>query len=220
MSFRKHPYLSMFPDKTIVAYKKDITEFKEFMSCCYNIRYVQQVKLMDICNYKTWLRQQAEVGEISNSLQDRRIFALRPFFAFLKESDLTIKNVMENDKYKKTKTKESPDYLENHELDIIQSAVKKHGGRNVRRDLALFCCLRYLGGRRSDILNLKWSKVNFLKHTIEVWREKTETYSVLPMHAQLENHCWNLMKSLLTNHRTIYLYPIKIADFRIRLSEV
>lgn len=184
--FNNFMYANKRSDKTIVAYKKDITEFKEFMSCCYSIRYVQQVKLMDICNYKTWLRQQAEVGEISNSLQDRRIFALRSFFAFLKESDLTTKNVMENDKYKKTKRKESPDYLENNELDIIQSAVKKHGGRNVRRDLALFCCLRYLGGRRSDILNLKWSKVDFSKHTIEVWREKTETFSVLPMHPQLE----------------------------------
>lgn len=180
-------YANKRSEKTITAYTKDIKEFKGYINYKYKgIRYVQEIKLGEINDYKVWLRKMAEVGEISNSLQDRRIFALRSFFSFLKENELTSKNIMANDKYKKCRRKESPDYLETNELDIIQNTVKKVGGRNWRRNLALFCCLRYLGGRRSDILNLKWSKVNFSKQTIEVWREKADSYSVLPLHPELQ----------------------------------
>lgn len=185
--FCNYLYGNKKSQKTITAYTKDINEFKKYINSRYKgIRYIQQIKLNEIIEYKTHLRKMAEVGEISDILQDRRIFALRSFFSYLKESDIITKNIMENDKYKKSKRKESPDFLETYELDIIYNTVKKEGGRNIRRDLSLFCALRFLGGRRSDILNLKWSKINFSKHTIEVWREKTKNYSVLPLHPKLE----------------------------------
>jgi len=64
---------------------------------------------------------------------------------------------------KKSINHEIPRYLTYEEISKIIFAAKEHGGANSRRDVALLTCLAYLGCRRSEILGLNWSSINFLR---------------------------------------------------------
>lgn len=184
--FLNNLYANNNSKQTIICYKTDLNMFKNFVKANFTgIRYIQQIRLSDLNQYLSHLRNQVESKEIQAATMDRRVFSLRSFYSFLQDDRLIDYNPAAKLKYKKSQNKSTPNYLEESELDHLFNVIENSNDRNKYRDLAIFACLRYLGARRTEVTNLKWSDIHFTNQQIEIYREKTNTYSTLPMHPKL-----------------------------------
>jgi len=176
--FLNNLYANNNSKQTIICYKTDLNMFKNFVKVNFTgIRYIQQIRLSDLNQYLSHLRKQVENKEIQAATMDRRVFSLRSFYSFLQDDRLIDYNPAAKLKYKKSQNKSAPNYLEEHELDHLFDVIENSNDRNKYRDLAIFACLRYLGARRTEVTNTT--------QQIKVYREKTNTYSMLPMHPKL-----------------------------------
>lgn len=189
-SFLNGIYADNKAESTIQAYKTDLNHFKNFIKNSYpGIRYIQEIKFNEIRAYQVHLMNRKNSKE-SDKLQartiDRRIFSLKSFYRELYNLKIVPENLLNLIDYKKEGKKKPDNYLQPKDIDILIDTVKKYGGRNTTRDLAIFTTLRYLGCRRSELLNLKWNDVSFHNKTIQVYRIKTQTYDVLPIRKELE----------------------------------
>jgi site-specific recombinase XerD len=184
--FMNYLYANNNSKQTIVCYTTDLNIFKNFVKSNFTgVRYIQQLRLSDLNQYLAHLRKQVEHKEIQAATMDRRVFSLRSFYSFLYDDRLLDYNPASKLKYKKSQNKSVPNYLEEHELDHLFKVIENTNDRNKYRDIAIFACLRYLGARRTEVTNLKWSDIHFTTQQIKIYREKTNTYSLLPMHPKL-----------------------------------
>jgi site-specific recombinase XerD len=193
--FANYLYASNLAKSTSSAYMNDLKDFEEYVKMKHpSIRYIEQIRLVEIVEYQTYLTSYVDAGEFSPFTKDRRVFSLRSFFKYLYKSRFIENDVFSGEKYKKTKITAAPKYLEQEEIDALFQSIQSNNDRNHFRDLAIFSCLRYLGARRAEVLNLKWSSINFYENTIEIYYQKTQNYSVVLMHPKLKEALLNLYK--------------------------
>lgn len=208
--FPNYLYLKGKPNSTIKAYMKDMEHFKTFMNERFkSIRYVREITNNELKAYKEFLIMKCKSKALTSNTIKRRYNALKTFFRYLYEENYIDTNLLKGDNFGNKRygnvddgtfdINYLPGYLVEEELDYLAEIIEEHGGRDKYRDLAIFSCLRYLGCRRSEALNLKWTDVNFLNKTIEIKRPKSKNADVLLMNDELEKALLDYKEALGPN---------------------
>lgn len=146
---------------TIIAYLKDILEFKDFIYREKLARDLRSIRNKRICdNYKAYLKNDKEVTV------NRKISSLRLFYEYLYKEKLVNKNYFEEVEYNKV-PKRLPKMIKNDEImDMIKSIDKNTplGFRNYIIIQMLYGC----GLRVSEICFLMIKDIDFSSNIIRI----------------------------------------------------
>jgi integrase len=214
-AFKLYLYREGKSTATEKAYIADIKFFRDFLKSELNnkVRYVHQISLVEIRQYKDYLLTKMHKGRIKRATVDRKFNALKTYFTFLeKEHDIT--NIIKNDPFSNRKLgKDSgrdylPNYLKPSEIKVILDTIKGSDNKNKYRDYAIFQILINLGCRRSEVLALKWNDIDFYEDTIQITREKTSNADILPLPSSV--------KTALLDYRDTL---VKTGDYVFRSRE-
>lgn len=170
------------------AYLGDIQFFYRFLKEHHKrIRYVHEITTLEILDYKKYLLNSADERKLQISTIKRKFNSLKTFFKYLDEYKYIKENPVKNDNFgnRNNTIAKLPDYLKQHEIDMIIATIRHQNSNNKYRDISLIETLRNLGCRRSEALSLCWDKIDFYDKTITITRTKTKNQDVLPMNDRL-----------------------------------
>lgn len=201
-NFKMYLYREGKANSTAEAYMRDIEFFKNFLKDNLNnkIRYINQITLVEIRQYKDYMLSLVESGETKRTTVSRRFNSLKTFYNFLEE-EFNIKNIIKGDKFGNRKQSIDcrnalPEVLSRREIKVILDTIRNSNNKNKYRDYALFQILVNLGCRRSEVLELKWEDVDFYKNTIRITREKTSNADILPLPSPVKEALEGYMDTL------------------------
>lgn len=166
-----------YSDHTITAYKNDLESFQEFCKSEYDLKNITKANYSII---RSWIVQLIS-QEVSNRSVNRKISSLKSFYKFQQKIGEIETSPLVNHKALKTEKKVQVPFSEREVEDVLEQ-LKSEGDFTSVRD-ALIIELFYLTGiRRSELINLKESDVDFHKESLKVLgkRNKERLIPLLP----------------------------------------
>ncbi len=192
-----------YSDLTYESYKKDLSEFKS---------YVSKDLLMVTKNDIKFYLQVLFDHDNQNSTVSRKISTLKSFYKYLKNEDFILINPASNIKYPK-KEKRLPKFIQYNDLEKIL-VVSKNGTFGERNSLIIE--LMYSTGVRvSELVNIKINDIDFSKHQIRIMGKGSyERYVFYGDYTDeiLSKYINNLRIKLLGNKNNDYLILNKDGD--------
>lgn len=199
---------------TMTAYMTDLNHFKTFMEVKLKnkIRYVNQITTVETMQYKDFLLDEVDEKKIAISTAERRFNCLKTFFKYMGKANYA-ENTLVGDKFGNKvwgKNEEYNNYLPNYlttdEIKEIFDSVNLSMDKNKYRSLAILQILANFGCRRSELLNLRWSDIDFFKKTIKIVRIKTCNADLLPLPTNVEKALIKYLKSMQGAMATGYVF--------------
>lgn len=192
---------------TIDCYMRDYNHFNIFMKHNYSsVRYVKDITYNEIFQLERLFITLIKDGTIVINTAKRKINAIRTMFRLLTKYNFVKQNIMFGDEFgnknfstNDTKKKLLPKIPPDSEIKKLIASIDDIKNRNSLRDLAIISLLLYTGCRRSDVINLNWSDVDFIDDKIRFFRNKNDEENWLPMHENLKKNLLNYMHSLGNN---------------------
>jgi integrase/recombinase XerC len=152
-----------FSPNTIIAYKTDIREFKEFLSSDFEINEIGKASPEII---RSWVAHLLDNGFAAGSV-NRKISTLRSYFKFLLSRNLVGSNPVSQIIAVK-QSKKLPDFINQKSLNVeLLNKLPPENFKQTRDDLVvdlLYSC----GMRLSELINLKTSSINKELNTVKV----------------------------------------------------
>ncbi|WP_369047720.1 tyrosine-type recombinase/integrase [Tenacibaculum sp. UWU-22] len=174
-------YEKNYSKHTVLAYKTDLFEFKNFCVTEFNQETIQDVHYNQIRSWIVSLVNQ----QISNTTINRKISSLKTFYKFLqKTNQITINPLAKHKALKMQKKVQVPFTKEeiNQAITLIEETDDFIGVRN-----KLMVELFYSTGiRRIELINLKERDINFYDKTIKVLGKRNKERFVPLLSSVLE----------------------------------
>lgn len=167
-----------YSSHTLLAYNIDLISFQDFIQINFD-----QTKLEDV-NYsliRSWIVSMVD-NQISNSSINRKISSLKAFYKFLlKTKQIEINPLLKHKALKTPKIIQIP--FSEKELDNVLNNLKFPSGYEGIRDKLIIDMFYTTGIRRTELINLKLSNINFSVSTIKVLgkRNKERIVPLLPI---------------------------------------
>ncbi len=163
---------------TINAYIKDLIFFQEFIHTNFDQQKLEEVNYSLI---RSWIVSMVD-SQISNSSINRKISSLKAFYKFLlKTKQIEINPLLKHKALKTPKIIQIP--FSEKELDNVLNNLKFPEGFEGIRDKLIIDLFYTTGIRRTELINLKLSNLNFSANTIKVLgkRNKERIIPILPI---------------------------------------
>lgn len=159
-------YLSLekqYSKHTIQAYRTDLLAFKDFCITEYNQENVQEVNYAQV---RSWIVSLVEQN-ISNNSINRKVSSLKSFYKFLQKTGQIKTNPLNKHKALKVQKKVQIPFTSKEINLVIQDIEKEQDFTSVRNKLIVE--LFYSTGiRRSELINIKETDINFPEQTIKI----------------------------------------------------
>jgi integrase/recombinase XerC len=163
---------------TVNAYLNDITYFESFNKECFEQDAIEQVNYSQI---RSWIVSLVDDG-VSNSTVNRKIASLKAFYKFLlKIKQIQVSPLLKHKALKTEKKLQIP-FSEKELVEALAQNSIPEGFQGMRDKLIVE--LFYTAGiRRTELIHLKLSNVNFGVGTVKVLgkRNKERILPVLPV---------------------------------------
>ena len=190
-------------ESTMKAYMSDLKLFNAFLQVNLNnkIRYVNLITPTETMQYKDYLLEEVDKNIIALNTAWRRFNSLKTFFKYLGKVEYA-KNILFDDKFGNKDWKNTnedtflPNYLSTTDIKTIIEPIKDTMSKNMYRDAAMFQVLANYGCRRSEVLILRWSDVDFYNKTIKITRIKTNNADILPLNKNVEDALYKYMQTI------------------------
>nr|WP_315196472.1 tyrosine-type recombinase/integrase [uncultured Flavobacterium sp.] len=175
-AFRSYLQLEKkYSPHTVNAYLNDISYFEVFNKECFGQDAIDQVNYSQI---RSWIVVLVDDG-VSNSTVNRKIASLKAFYKFLIKIKQIQVNPLLRHKALKTEKKLQIPFSEKELVDALSQNSVTEGFQEVRDRLIVE--LFYTAGiRRTELIHLKLSNVNFGGGTIKVLGKRNKE-RVLPV---------------------------------------
>jgi integrase/recombinase XerC len=169
---------------TVTAYLNDILSFKEFLQLTFDTDDLNVVVYVQIRN---WIVSLVE-AEILNASINRKISALRSYYKFLmKIKQVTASPLLKHKSLKTPKKLQIP--FSEKELDLVLNQIHYPEGFEGLRDKLIIDLFYTTGIRRTELIHLQVSNINFSNSTLKVLgkRNKERILPILPIVLQQIN---------------------------------
>lgn len=166
---------------TVIAYLNDIASFRQFISTEFDSDNLFEVNYSQI---RSWIVSLVEAG-ISNTSVNRKISSLRSYYKFLMKTKQVEVNPLLKHKSLKTAKKLQIPFSEK-ELDLVLNQIQYPDGFEGLRDRLIIDLFYTTGIRRTELIHLKLSSINFPGNTLKVLgkRNKERIVPILPIISQ------------------------------------
>jgi integrase/recombinase XerC len=154
---------------TIIAYQNDLNTFQIFCKKEYNTKSIIHVNYAQI---RTWIVSLVN-AKVSNSTINRKVSSLKSFYKFLqKTKQIEINPLLKHQALKVSKQIQVP-FSEKEILEVLNSVEEVNDFESVRNKLIVE--LFYSTGiRRSELINLKISNIDFANETVKVLGKRSK----------------------------------------------
>jgi integrase/recombinase XerC len=154
---------------TITAYQNDLNSFQIF---CKNEYDGQSIVDVNYAQIRTWIVSLVN-SNISNRTVNRKVSSLKSFYKFLqKTAQIETNPLVKHQALKVSKQIQVP-FSEKEILSVLQAIDKDRNFESVRNKLIVE--LFYATGiRRSELINLKISAIDFLNETVKVFGKRNK----------------------------------------------
>ena len=159
-------YLSLekkYSPNTIFAYKSDLISFKDFCETDFNIQNLSEVEYPFIRSWIVNLVNQ----KISNRSINRKITSLNSFFKFLQKTHQIEINPLSKHKSLKSVNRLQIPFTLKEINEAINNVSENTDFRTIRNKLIIEL-LYSTGIRKSELINIKESDVDFANKTLKV----------------------------------------------------
>lgn len=153
-----------FSKHTVSAYSKDLQQFHFHITENLEISDLKEIDHHDI---RSWIISILEDEKLQPVSVNRKISCLRSFYKYLVRNDLVEKNPMERITSLKTK-KKLPLFLEQKQMESLLDQMEFGTDFQGVRDKLIIELLYCTGMRRSELIGLKTSNVNWSKNELKV----------------------------------------------------
>lgn len=157
LSFEKN-----YSKHTIVAYKNDISLFKEYCKEEFERSEITDVSYAEI---RSWIIVLVDSGK-SNRTVNRKVSSLNSYFKYLQRTEQLADNPLKKHKALKVSSRVQVPFSENEMTEVLQSFSNE--GFEPLRDKLIVELLYSTGMRREELINLKVADINFYNKTIKV----------------------------------------------------
>lgn len=132
------------------------------------------------------------------------------FFKYLLENEYLIKNPMLPIKAP-NRPKQIPIYLEKNELKNLLNAPEKYCKfeSHIKRDKAIIATYIFTGARKSEVINLSWSNINFGKREITILKAKGNKQRIIPIISPLDEILWEYLQERLPLYDNAFILTDK-----------
>lgn len=148
---------------TVTSYQTDLKSFKSFCEEQYELTGIENINYAII---RSWIIKLVNSG-VSNRSVNRKIASLKAYYKFLIKINVIEENPLQNHKALKTPKKVETPFSENemeNVLELIPFADNFEGSR----DKLMIEFLYTTGMRRSELINLKTTDIDFNTQTVRV----------------------------------------------------
>ncbi len=161
---------------TILAYKRDLEAFASYCSAEYGVSDLTEVHYSLI---RSWVVELVDQG-ISNRSINRKISALKSYYKFLMKTGVVTINPLANHKMLKVPKKVEIPFSET-EMSNLPELYFDQGFEGMR-DRLIIELFYSTGIRRSELINIKLSDIDFKQGTLRVLgkRNKERILPLLP----------------------------------------
>jgi len=148
---------------TLIAYRNDLNAFQVF---CQNEYDEQNVIFVNYAQIRTWIISLVN-AKVSNSTINRKVSTLKSFYKFLqKTKQIEMNPLVKHQALKVSKQIQVP-FSEKEILEVLNSVDEAKDFESIRNKLMVE--LFYSTGiRRSELINLKISNIDFANETVKV----------------------------------------------------
>jgi integrase/recombinase XerC len=199
---------------TVIAYKKDITEFENYI---FNEFEVDDIHAVSNDMVRSWVSQLIGVGMASVSVR-RKISSLRSLYRYALKEKLISKNPLTALPQLKL-SKKLPIVIENDSLNAILDGLADDADYQQNLDYIIICILFGTGIRRAELIGLKEDNVDLVQRQIKVLGKRNKE-RVIPITEELTAQMAKFidikrihqlgMDYLLVNKKNKILYPMYI----------
>ncbi|XLS28253.1 tyrosine-type recombinase/integrase [Flavobacteriaceae bacterium M23B6Z8] len=205
-------YLSLekqFSKNTVIAYRKDITEFHEF---CENEMDIDTIDLVSYPIIRQWIVSLVD-AKISNRSINRKIASLKAYYKFLLKCGVIETNPLLKHKALKTQKKtEIPFSVA--EMENVLLHLKNTNDFESVRDFFLIELLYTTGMRRNELINLKCSDIKKTERVVKVLGKRNKE-RIIPLLVSLINdldHYLSFREGVVTEASGDYLFLTKTGN--------
>lgn len=156
-------YEKNYSSLTVISYKNDLLQFKEY---CERMTGQFDPLQVDVALVRSWMMSLSEAGMEMSSVK-RKVSALRSFFKYLKregkikESPLCLLSMPKM-------RKKLPVYVREDQMDFLLDDIDFGDDFRGKRDRLILMLLYATGIRRSELIGLKDDDVDFFNSLIKV----------------------------------------------------
>ncbi|MEH6659045.1 tyrosine-type recombinase/integrase [Leeuwenhoekiella marinoflava] len=177
---------------TLLAYTRDLEAFFAFLKNEFDVDSVSEVEYTYV---RSWIVKLSDSGLTHRSI-NRKIASLKAFFKFLqKTGDIEVNPLAKHKSLKIKKEIQVP--FSNKEIDSVINDLASASDFSESRDFLIVALFYATGIRRSELINLKSSDVDFNTHTIKVLGKRSKE-RIIPMITWLENGIKRYQELLLS----------------------
>ncbi|RXG27067.1 tyrosine-type recombinase/integrase [Leeuwenhoekiella marinoflava] len=177
---------------TLLAYTRDLEVFFAFLKNEFDVDSVSEVEYTYV---RSWIVKLSDSGLTHRSI-NRKIASLKAFFKFLqKTGDIEVNPLAKHKSLKIKKEIQVP--FSNKEIDSVINDLASASDFSESRDFLIVALFYATGIRRSELINLKSSDVDFNTHTIKVLGKRSKE-RIIPMITWLENGIKRYQELLLS----------------------
>ncbi len=159
-------YLSFekkYSEHTIVAYKRDITEFYEFCRAHFQIETIEEV---DYVLIRSWVVALVDEN-VSNRTINRKISSLKAYYRFLQRIGRTSVNPLAHHKSLKVLNTIEVPFSEKEMQQVLEQTSFENSFEG-RRDKLIIELLYTTGIRRAELINMKINDIDLNRNTVLV----------------------------------------------------
>lgn len=190
---------------TITAYKKDLTQFQNFINTEYETLLFDEVKASFI---RSWIVSLIE-DEVSPRTINRKISSLKSFYKYLLKNSVVSNNPLLKVVSPKT-SKRLPVFIKESEIENLFTNIDFNNDYEGVRDKLILEIFYATGARLSELIELKTSSINYHNNTIKVLGKRNKE-RVIP----IANNIIYLLKNYLKEREKLaskepYLFLTKV----------
>ncbi len=154
---------------TTIAYQHDLNSFQTF---CKNEYDNQSLRDANYAQIRTWIVSLVN-SNISNRTINRKVSTLKSFYKFLQKTEQIASNPLVKHKALKVSKKIQVPFSEKEILSVLEEVDRDRNFESVRNKLIVE--LFYATGiRRSELVNLKISAIDFVNQTVKVFGKRNK----------------------------------------------
>ena len=169
-----------FSAHTVLAYTKDLQQFRHHITENLEIDSIQKVDHHDI---RSWIVSILEDEKLQPTSVNRKISCLRSFFKYMIRKEIVIKNPMAKITSLKTK-KKLPLFLEKRQMDNLLDSIDFGEGFEGTRDKLIIELLYNTGMRRAELTGLRSVDLNKGNQEIKVLGKRNKE-RIIPLSQQM-----------------------------------
>lgn len=195
-----------YSEHTITAYINDIGQFFDFTKYNFEIYDWKEVKSIHL---RSWVVQLMKENINASSIH-RKVSSLKTFHKFLLITKYVVGKSFPHVLLPK-KSERLPAYVEEQQLNKIQTEIQFPEGYEGMRDYLLMEILYITGIRRTELIHLKWDDIDFHSKTFKVLGKGNKT-RLIPVSNELMadlNNFKSIAKETFEQNHTFVLLTNK-----------